>query len=60
VLCAVIGADVVGEQAFRDLMAAVCAPVTVVTAAEDTPTGTTVPTAPIPASPRARAVRSPT
>jgi flavin reductase (DIM6/NTAB) family NADH-FMN oxidoreductase RutF len=32
----------VGEQAFRDLMAAVCAPVTVVTATEDGPHGTTV------------------
>ena len=30
-----IGVSVVAEQAFRDLMAAVCAPVTVVTAAED-------------------------
>ena len=32
----------VGEQAFRDLMAAVCAPVTVVTATGDGPFGTTV------------------
>jgi flavin reductase (DIM6/NTAB) family NADH-FMN oxidoreductase RutF len=32
----------VGEQAFRDLMAAVCSQVTVVTAAEDGPFGTTV------------------
>ena len=32
----------VAEQAFRDLMAAVCAPVTVVTAAEGAPFGTTV------------------
>ena len=32
----------VGEQAFRDLMAAVCAQVTVVTATEDGPHGTTV------------------
>ena len=32
----------VGEQAFRDLMAAVCAQVTVVTAAEDGPHGSTV------------------
>jgi flavin reductase (DIM6/NTAB) family NADH-FMN oxidoreductase RutF len=33
---------VVGEQAFRDLMAAVCAQVTIVTATEDGPFGTTV------------------
>jgi flavin reductase (DIM6/NTAB) family NADH-FMN oxidoreductase RutF len=33
---------VVGEQAFRDLMAAVCAPVTVVTATEEGPFGATV------------------
>lgn len=32
----------VAEQAFRDLMAAVCAPVTVVTAADGAPYGTTV------------------
>jgi flavin reductase (DIM6/NTAB) family NADH-FMN oxidoreductase RutF len=32
----------VGEHAFRDLMAAVCAQVTIVTAAEDGPFGTTV------------------
>ena len=32
----------VGEQAFRDLMAAVCAQVTIVTATEDGPFGTTV------------------
>jgi flavin reductase (DIM6/NTAB) family NADH-FMN oxidoreductase RutF len=32
----------VGEQAFRDLMAAVCAQVTIVTAAEGAPFGTTV------------------
>ena len=32
----------VGEQAFRDLMAAVCAQVTVVTATQDGPHGTTV------------------
>ena len=36
------GASVVAEQAFRDLMAAVCAPVTVVTAAEEEPAGATV------------------
>jgi flavin reductase (DIM6/NTAB) family NADH-FMN oxidoreductase RutF len=33
---------VVAEQAFRDVMAAVCAPVTVVTTADDGPFGTTV------------------
>jgi flavin reductase (DIM6/NTAB) family NADH-FMN oxidoreductase RutF len=33
---------VVVEQAFRDLMSAVCAPVTVVTTADDAPFGTTV------------------
>lgn len=32
----------VAEQVFRDLMAAVCAPVTVVTAAQEGPFGTTV------------------
>src|ERR1700758_4373873 len=32
----------VGENAFRDLMAAVCAQVTIVPAAEDGPFGTTV------------------
>ena len=32
----------VAEQAFRDLMAAVCAPVTVITAADGSPSGTTV------------------
>ena len=32
----------VGEHAFRDLMAAVCAQVTIVTAAEGGPFGTTV------------------
>ena len=32
----------VAEQAFRDLMAAVCTPVTVVTAAEEGPAGATV------------------
>jgi flavin reductase (DIM6/NTAB) family NADH-FMN oxidoreductase RutF len=34
--------SVVAEQTFLDLMAAVCAPVTIVTAAEDGPFGTTV------------------
>jgi flavin reductase (DIM6/NTAB) family NADH-FMN oxidoreductase RutF len=37
-----IGVPVVGEQAFRDLMAAVCAQVTVVTADQEGPHGTTV------------------
>jgi flavin reductase (DIM6/NTAB) family NADH-FMN oxidoreductase RutF len=32
----------IGEQGFRDLMAAVCAQVTIVTAAEGGPFGTTV------------------
>jgi flavin reductase (DIM6/NTAB) family NADH-FMN oxidoreductase RutF len=36
------GAGVLAEQAFRDLMAGVCAPVTIVTATEGGPFGTTV------------------
>jgi flavin reductase (DIM6/NTAB) family NADH-FMN oxidoreductase RutF len=36
------GDSMVAEEVFRDLMAAVCAPVTIVTAAEDGPFGTTV------------------